>query len=161
MASLQHDLDVYHAQLASGHIQRAYRAILSFMASLKSYLEKSYPGFSIGTVYPGYMDMTYLACTSPALKDRHLKVAIVYLHAQDRFEAWLGGVNRSVQAHHIELLQEKDLGTYRRSHVSPGVDSIIEAVLVEHPDFVDQEHLKQQLGKLILRFTDDVERLLA
>jgi len=38
------------------------------------------------------MDMTYFAFTPSELKEKKLKIAIVYLHEQNRFDAWLGAV---------------------------------------------------------------------
>lgn len=158
--ALNDDMKEYAAQLRLGHIQRAYRGILSFMSDLKGYMESKYPAYSVGSLYCGYMDMTYFAFTPPSLKDRKLKIAIVFLHETCRFDIWLAAANRKMQADTIALLTTRDLGAFRLSSVGPGVDSIIEASLVEQPDFDDAPTLKSKVEEGTLRFIDDILPLL-
>ena len=61
-----------------------------------------------------------------------------------RFEVWLSGSNKAVQGEYIQLLSLKPSNKYTLSQVLPGVDSIIESVIVEHPDFDHQEELKRE-----------------
>ena len=156
MESLNNIVQEYTKQLSKGQIQKAYRGIMSFMSGLKSHLEQRYPNYSISALYFGYMDMTYFACTPPDLKDKKLKIAIVYLHKEGRFEAWLGGNNRKIQAEFIEWLSEKDIGKHRLSKPVPGVDSIIEVILVEDPDFDKLEELKTQIEVKTIEFINDL-----
>ena len=135
MESLNVCIRDYTQQLQNGRIQEAFRGILSFMSALARRLEAKYPAYSSGALYPGLMDMTYFALTPTELKDRKLKVALVYLHAENRFEAWLCGANRRTQAQAIRLLGGKDLQGLRLSGSAPGVDSILESVLADGPDF--------------------------
>lgn len=146
----------YTAQLRKGHIQQAYKGIISFMSGLSGYLAGSHTEYTKSALYFGYMDMTYFAFTPAALKDKKLKIAIVYLHEEARFEAWLGGINRKIQAEYIELLRRKDIGEYTLSELSPGVDSIIEATLVDQPDFDQLEELKMQIEKKVIEFAYDM-----
>lgn len=106
------------------------------------------------------MDMTYFAFTPPALREQKLKIAVVYVHEKNAFEAWLAGSNRKVQADTIARLSSKPLGVYVLSKVSPGVDSIIEATLTAQPDFDSPEALKQTLEGRLLAFIQDMEKLL-
>jgi len=82
------------------------------------------------------------------------------LHEQGRFEAWLGGSNKKIQAEYIELLGGKNIGKYKLSKVLPGVDSIIESILVEQADFVQLEELKMEIEKKILEFINDITAML-
>lgn len=160
MNLLNNYIKEYRVQLSKGHLQKAYKAIMTFMSGLGSYLEKRYPGHTIGSLYFGYMDMTYFAFTPTCLKDRKLKIAIVYLHEQGRFEAWLGGSNKKIQAEYIELFSGKNLGGYKLSKALPGVDSIMEWILVEQPDFDQPEELKIEIEKKILEFINDIDAML-
>jgi len=160
MNGLQYDITEYTAQLKKGHIQRAYKGIMTFMSGFCSYLEGRYPGYTAGALYFGYMDMTYFSFTPPELKSKKLKAAVVYLHEECRFEVWLGGVNRKVQAEYIEKLRKKEIGGYKLSQVSPGVDSIIELVLTESPDFGNPEQLKVQLEEKTIGFIHDMVSIL-
>lgn len=160
MDSIDKQIQEYRKQLSKGTIQKAYKGIMTFMTGIKTHLETRYPDYVTSALYFGYMDMTYFAFTPAALKDQKLKIAIVYLHEPGRFEAWLGGSNRKIQAEVIERLRGKDLGKYALSQVSPGVDSIIETMLVEEPDFDNQEELKDQIEKKTIEFIGDMTSLI-
>ena len=150
----------YTIQLGNGHIQKAYKGIMTFMSDLRACLESKYPGFTAGALYFGYMDMTYFAFTPPDLKDRKLKIAIVYLHEECRFELWLAGNNRKIQADYIELLGHKNTGRYSLSQIHPGVDSIIASSIVERPDFDDADGLKKQIEAKTIEFVNDITIIL-
>ena len=104
--------------------------------------------------------MTYFAFTPPELKQRNLKIAIVYLHSENRFDAWLGGVNRKVQAEYIEFFKGKDLGGLILSEVKPGVDSILEMQLADKPDFDHQEELMISIESNVIEFIGKIKELL-
>ncbi len=159
--SLSAQVREYTARLADGRIQQAYRGILAFMSGLQAGLEARYPDHAVSSLYPGYLDMTYFAVTSPELKARRLKIALVYLHAEGRFEAWLAGANRQVQADLVRQLGGRDLGRYQLSHIQPGVDAIIAAVLDGQPDFDNPAALGERLEAGILAFADDMAALVA
>lgn len=156
MPSLNEDMMEYTEQLRKGQIQRAYRGIQTFMSKLKIYVDNRYNDYKVSELYVGYMDMTYFAVTPSALKDKQLKIAVVYLHEQNRFELWLAGRNRQVQAAYIEFFHSKDLGSYRLSEMNPGVDSIIEGQIFEHPDFENSEGLMLEIEQKLTRFIDDI-----
>ena len=160
MESLNDHIQEYRLQLSKGQIQTAYKGIMTFMSGLKSHLENNYPDHFTSALYYGYLDMTYFAFTPADLKEKKLKIAIVYLHEQGRFEVWLGGTNRKIQADTIERLSHRDLGRYQLSRVHPGVDSIIESVVVEQPDFDDLEKLKTQIKMKTIEFINDISSLL-
>lgn len=160
MDSLDEQIQEYRNQLQKGYLQKAYQGIMTFMSSLKTYLEKSYPDYVSSGLYFGYMDMTYFAFTPSNLKKKKLKIAIVYLHEEGRFEAWLGGSNRKIQAQYIERLSDKNIGGYKLSQVLPGVDSIIESILVEQPDFNNLDGLKLEIERKTIEFINDITSLL-
>lgn len=160
MPSLNESVREYTMQMQHGQIQKAYKGIMTFMSGLKTYLENQHPDFSATGLYFGYMDMTYFAFTPLELKQRSLKIAIVYLHEQNRFEAWLGGANRKVQAETINLLKGKDLDGLVLSEVKPGVDSIIEMKLIEKPDFDDPEELMLTIESKVIEFTGKIREIL-
>jgi len=160
MESLNVHILEYVLQLKEGHIQKAYKGIMTIMSGLKSHLEKNYPDYFTSALYFGYMDMTYFAFTPALLKQKKLKIAIVYLHKQARFEVWLGGSNRKIQAEFIERLSHKNLGGFQLSQVHPGVDSIIESVIVDQPDFDDIEELKKQVERKTMGFINDITSIL-
>ena len=160
MQSINKSVREYTAQLQQGQIQKAYKGIMTLMSSLKTWLESRHPDYAVSGLYPGYMDMTYFAFTPQVLKQRSLKVAIVYLHEQNRFEVWLGGANRKIQAETIERFTGKDLDGLTLSEIKPGVDSIVEMKLVEQPDFDHPEDLMLAIENKVAEFTEKITKLL-
>jgi hypothetical protein len=160
MPELNDAISEYTNQLQIGQIQKAYKGIMSFMFALKTTLESRHPNYAGSGLYFGYMDMTYFAFTPLELKRRNLKIAIVYLHQENRFELWLGGSNRKVQSEYINYFKGKDLGGYMLSQVSPGVDSIIELIVCEQPDFEDADKLMKIIEEKTISFADQILSLL-
>lgn len=160
MDTLNNYIREYKIQLSKGQIQKAYKGIMTFMSGLSTYLESRYPDYTVSALYFGYMDMTYFAFTPADLKIKKLKIAIVYLHEQGIFEVWLTGSNRKTQAEYIELMRCRNIGKYKLSQVLPGVDSIIEAGLVEKPDFDYPEELKKQIERKTIEFVNNITSIL-
>ncbi|MEN8614594.1 hypothetical protein ABFB09_04845 [Dehalogenimonas sp. THU2] len=158
MASFPESVIEYKKQLEKGYIQVAYRGLMGFILDLKSHLKNTHPEFDIsGSVYPGYMDMTYFPIVTRSLKSRKLKIAIVFIHETLSFEAWLAGVNKQVQKDYRKLFEQKDQIEYRVSAPGKGVDSIVEYDLVTYPDFSDPDTLITHLENGIMRFVNDIE----
>ena len=160
MGSLNNYVREYTIELSKGQIQKAYKGIMAFMSGLITYLESRHPDYIASSLYFGYMDMTYFAFTPFGLKKKKLKIAIVYLHEQGRFEVWLGGSNRKIQAEYIELMSRENTGKYKLSQVLPGVDSIIESILVQNPDFDHPEELKKLIASKTIEFVYDITSIL-
>ncbi len=161
MDSLNKVVAEYTEQLSKGQIQRAYKGIMTFMADMKAALELKHPDYASGALYVGYMDMTYFAITPPVLKNKKLKIAVVYLHEHSRFEVWLAGNNRQTQAQIIEQLVKKDMGKYRLSQAGPGVDSIVKSILIDRPDFDKPDELIKRIACKTAAFIDDMISLLS
>lgn len=160
MPSLAAAMAEYRAQLDKGAIQVAYRGLLEYMSGLRTHLADGHPDMATTGLYPGYMDMTYFALVPPALKELKLKVAIVFLHRELRFEAWLSGQNKQVHAHYWRLLQDSGWDKYRLVPPGPFADSILEHVLVADPDFAAPDALTKQIERSALAFIADVEGFL-
>mgnify|MGYP001132844839 CR=1 FL=1 len=151
----------YHLQIQKGILPKAYKGLMEYILSLRTYLQKKYPEFNISnSLYAGYMDMTYFSLFPPVLKDRRLKIAIVYLHEAGRFEAWLAAVNKDIQARYWKIIKDNGWQKYRLVPTTQGYDSILEHVLVATPDFADLESLTAQIEQETLVFIQDVEKFL-
>jgi hypothetical protein len=147
-------------QLEKGSIQRAYRALISYMMGLRTHFKNNVPGLTVSGLYQGYMDMTYFACFPPSLKQRKLKIAIVFNYDAFRFEAWLAAGNRKVQRQYWELFKEGQWPTYRVVAPAPGIDSILENDLATDFDLDDPDALTASIERTTLAFLDDIERFL-
>ena len=160
MDSLNACIQEYTIQLRKGQIQTAYKGIMTFMSELKTDLGNKYADYTPSSLYFGYMDMTYFGFTPPMLRAKKLKIAIVFLHETCKFELWLAANNRKIQAEYHELLGQKELRSYGLSTTQPGVDAIIAATIIEHPDFNDLTELKRQIETSVIRFIEDMNEIL-
>ena len=161
MRSFQESMIEYRKQLEKGAIQVAYKGLMDYFSSLRVYFKKKYPTFSVsGSIYFGYMDMTYFAFFPASLKQRKLKVGIVFLHEAFRFEVWLFGNNKKIQKKYWDLFKEKGWTKYHIPLNLKGVDSILEHILVDNPDFSDLDVLIEQIEKGTLEFIENVKSIL-
>ena len=156
MASLQQAISRYTASLSGGEVQRAYKGILSYMSSLQTQLAELFPTCAGGALYQGYLDMTYFALTPPELREKKLKIALVYLHAEARFELWLAANNRALQAETAKRLFTLPLGGYRVTAPAPGVDAIIEKIALDSPDFDHEDQMTETLSNAFASFSSDM-----
>jgi len=151
----------YKKQLEKGAIKKAYKGLMEYIMTLRTHFKNKYPDYFVsGSIYFGYMDMTYFSFTPRSLQHRKLKIAIVFIHDGFRFEVWLGGYNKQVQQKYWKLFKESDWNKYHIVSTTKGVDSIVESVLVDNPDFSDLDTLTKQIERETLNFIKDVDRFL-
>jgi len=155
-------INEYRKQLEKGAIKRAYKGLMEYIMDLRTHFKNEYPDYFVsGSIYYGYMDMTYFSFYPKSLKDRNLKIAIVFIHETFRFEVWLAGYNKQVQTKYWELFKESDWNKYHIVPTTKGVDSIIEHILVDNPDFSDPDTLTKQIETETLKFIRDIESFLS
>ncbi len=158
MTSFQECINEYKKQLKKGAVQVAYRGLMEYIMGLRTHFSKKFPEYDVpGNIYYGYMDMTYFSIIPKSIKERKLKIAIVFLHEAFRFEVWLSGVNRQVQKRYWEMIKKSGWNKYRLVNQEKGVDSIIEHVLIDDPDFNDLTALTTKIEKGVLKFTKEIE----
>ncbi len=161
MKTLQENMIEYRKQLKKGAIQKAYQGLMQYMMSLKNHFSSKYPDFSVsGSIYYGYMDMTYFSVVPSSLKDRDLKIAIVFVYDSFRFEVWLSGRNQKVLAKYWKIFTDSGWDRYKIAPQGKWADSVLEHILVEDPDFSDLEALTRQIDQGTLKFIKDVESFL-
>jgi hypothetical protein len=161
MESLQECINEYRIQVKKGAIQKAYKGLMDYIMGLRTHFNHKFPDYSVsGSVYIGYMDMTYFSIVPKPFKERGLKIAIVFLHEAFRFEVWLSGYNKQVQTKYWKYFKENGWDKYHLVPSTKGADSILEFVLVDNPDFGDVEPLTKKIEGGTLRFINDVESFL-
>ena len=162
MKSLQENMAEFRKQLEMGSIQKAYLGLIEYMMSLKNHFSNKYPDYSTpGSLYNGYMDMTYFSILPKSLKDRDLKIAIVFLYDTFRFEIWLSGKNKRVLEKYWKIINKSGWDKYKVVEPVKGVDSVVEHILVDSPDFSDLDSLTKQIEQGALEFIQDIESFLA
>ena len=159
--SFQKYMNEFRKQLEKGTIKEAYKGLMKYIMDLKTYFKNKYPDYFVsGSIYFGYMDMTYFSFIPQSLKRRKLKIAIVFNYDAFRFEVWLGGYNKQIQTKYWKLFKESSWRKYHIVKPVKGVDSILEYILVENPDFSNLDNLTKQIEEGTLKFIKDVESFL-
>ena len=152
----------YRELLKNGAVKNAYRGLMEYIMDLRTYFKKKYPDYFVsGSIYQGYMDMTFFSFFPESIKQHSLKIAIVFLHEAFRFEAWLVGFNKQIQAKYWRLLKDSGWNKYHLVPAPQGTDSILECILAEDPDFSDLPALTKQIEHISLEFIQDVDGYLS
>ena len=160
MQSINQDMQEFSRQLEKGTIQRAYRALIAYMMGLRKHFRNNLAGYTVSGLYQGFMDMTYFALFPPTLKQRNLKMAIVFNYEAFRFEACLAVGNREIQRQYWELFKDSQWPEYRVVRPAKGIDSILECDLATDFDLDGLDDLTGSIEKDVVVFLEDIERFL-
>jgi hypothetical protein len=162
LESFHEYVNEYKKQLEKGAIQKAYKGLMEYIMDLRTYFKNKYPDYFVSSsIYYGYMDMTYFSFFPESLKQRKLKIGIVFIHEAFRFEVWLFGYNKQVQSKYWKSFKESGWNKYHIVSTTKGVDSIVEYILADNPDFSDLDALTKQIDSATLIFIKDVEDFLS
>lgn len=142
--SLNDYIKNYKVELDKGDIQIAYEQLLKYVMTLKVCFQKMQPDdFTFGNVYLGFMDYTYFYFFNDFLRSKKLRFGIVLNHSEMQFELWLLGQNAEVQNRYWELLKTTK---WNAGQTAKPKYAILEAVLIENPDFNDLDALSDKIG---------------
>ena len=147
--------DYCHA-VADGRLPRAYRGILASLTLFQTTWKSAHPADTVGALYQGYMDMSFVAFAPAALAEKRLKISLVFLHDAGTFSLWFAAGNRDIQKRVSEALRSLPLGTYSLSTLEPGVDAIIAYDLPKPYTFDDPQALNAALVAAAEAFTRDM-----
>jgi len=162
MESFHEYINEYRKQMKKGDIKKAYKGLMEYIMDLRTYFNNKYPDYFVsGSIYQGYMDMTYFSFIPESLKSKKLRIAIVFCYDTFRFEVWLAGYNKQIQTKYWKLFKENDWNQYHVPSTIKGVDSIIEYILVDNPDFSNLDIITKQIEKGTLKFIKDIENFLS
>lgn len=162
MQPFQKYLSEYRKQLEKGNIRNAYKGLMEYFDGLRLHLQKKYPDYFLsGSVHQGLMDYTYFYFLPKSLRQRKLKIVILFIHDTFRFEVWLAGYNKKVQAKYWKLFKENNWNKYHVASTTKDVDSIVDHTLLDNADFSDLEKLTEKIETGTLKFIQDIETFLS
>lgn len=152
----------YKQQIETGNIPKAYKGLMGYVKSLRTYFINNYPvDYVAGSIYYGDMTITYFPFTPKVLKEQKLKTAIVFNHQKMQFEIWLAGQNKQIQKKYREIFNGSDWNKYHVPSVTDEGFSIVDNVLVENPDFDDWDKLTEQIETKAMEFINEIMKVLA
>lgn len=155
--TLSQYIKTYKDQLEIGDIQKAYQGLMDYIMSLRTHFVNHYSDhFVVGSIYQGYMDVSYFTITTESLKSKKLKIGIGFNHEKMQFGIWLSGQNRQIQKQYWELFKDSDWNKYHIPETLNEGFAIIEEVLIENPDFDNLESLTEQIETKTIQFVKDI-----
>ena len=147
-------VDIYKEQLKKGDIQKAYVGLVKYVTRLATTLSNNLSeSYSFGTLFQGYMDYTYFYYTNDFLKKRKLKMGLILNHTKMQFEIWLLGQTIPIQE---KFWQYFKTTTWNKNRPTRPQYSILEAVVMEKPNFNDLEKLSKQIEEKLVLISDEI-----
>lgn len=154
MENLNKYVSIYKEQLNKGDILIAYNELVKFVMKLRTDLIKDLSHkYAFAGILHGYMDYTYFYYSNDYLKSKKLKFGLVLNHLEMRFEVWLLGGTLPVQKKYWELSKNTK---WNKNRVEMPNYSILEAVLVENPDFDNLDMLTEQIENEMIKVSDEI-----
>ena len=158
MKNLNDFVALYKEQLEKGDILVAYNALVKFVMKIRADFSKQLSShYSFANILHGYMDYTYCYYTNEYLKSKKLKLGLVLNHLEMRFEIWLLGNTIPVQKEYWNLLKSTK---WNKDKTEMPQYSILEAVIIDKPDFNNLELLSLNVQKNMVQVTDEIIALL-
>lgn len=100
--------DSYRTLLQSTDLQRAYQEFIRWFRYLRSQLERQMPDFRFQNgISENAMDYAYFSFSSQVLKEKNLKLVVVFVHKSFQLEVWLSGTNRSAQCRWADRMRDR------------------------------------------------------
>ena len=162
MESFSNSMNEFKKQILKGDIIVAYQGLMDYFGYLKSHFRDKYPGYDVsGSTYFGYLDMTYFPIFTEPLKKRGLKIALVFVYESFRFEVWLAAKNKKIQNEYRQIFTDSGWNKYPITAGGKGIDSILDSILVENPDFSNLDVLTETILKGTLVFIKEIEEFIA
>jgi len=154
MKNLNDIVAVYHKELRKGDILIAYNQLVKFVMNSRTDLVKKLEHqYSFTKILHGYMDYTYFYYSNDFLKGKKLKLGLVLNHLEMRFEVWLLGNTIPVQKEYWNLLKSTK---WNKDKTAMPQYSIIEAVIIDKPDFNNLELLSLKIHKNVVQVSEEI-----
>jgi hypothetical protein len=154
MKNLNNIVAIYQEELRKGDIVIAYNELVKFVMNTRSQLMKRLgQQYSFASILHGYMDYTYFYYSNEFLKSRKLKFGLVLNHLEMRFEVWLLGNTIPIQKEYWELLKGTKWNIDRNEMPQY---SIIEAVILDSPDFDNLDALSEKIHENLIKVSDEL-----
>ena len=154
MENLNRYVAIYKEQLDKGDILVAYNELVKFVMKLRTeFIKRHSDKYSFSGILHGYMDYTYFYYSNDFLKTKMLKLGLVLNHLEMRFEVWLLGNTKPIQKKYWEL--SKNTKWNNGKDEMPAY-SILEAVLVENPDFNNLDKLTEQIEVKMIKASEEI-----
>lgn len=152
-------LSEYKELLQTTNLREAYQEFIKLFRYIRLSLEKSMPEYKFqGNIVENGMDYSYFLFTNKNLKEKGLKMAVVFVHSNFRFEVWLSGYNRNHQLKYYDLLKGKNI-PFELTDNPIRKDYILRVTLEESADIWDGSLLIKEIKSISNKLLMFVETL--
>jgi hypothetical protein len=128
--------------------------LVKYATKLNTTLSKNLSeNYSFGSLFQGYMDYTYFYYSNDFLKKRKLKMGLILNHSKMQFEVWLLGQTIPIQEKYWQYFKTTK---WNKNRTTKPQYSILEAVLIENPNFNDLDMLSQQIEDNLVLMTNEI-----
>ena len=151
-------IPAYKAAFSNGELQKTYQDLVNIVQNLRTEFSKQYKDkYSVASVLHGYIDFTYFYLQNDYLKNKKLKLAIVFKHKNTDFELWLLGQTIEVQILYWNKLKEVK---WANQAAMPEY-SIFEVPLLLAPDFDNPAKLTESIHIQFKKLSEEIFNTLA
>lgn len=141
-------LSEYKELLQTTNLRKGYQEFIKLFRYIRVSLEKNMSEYKFqGNIVENGMDYSYFLFTSESLKEKGLKIAIVFVHSNFQFEVWLSGYNRNYQLKYYDLLKGKNI-PFQLTDNPARKDYILRVVLEENVDISDADLLTERIQNI-------------
>ncbi len=152
-------LNDYQQIIKTTNILESYQEFIKLFRYLKIQLQKELPEFSTSNnIMENHLDFAYFQLFKDSLKDRGLKVQIIFVHQRCQFELWISGYNRKIQNKYYLKLKDRKFD-YLLTSDPQHIDYIFKSQLSTELDISDGEKLISLLKEDILEIVSFAESI--
>lgn len=143
-------LETYKSLLATTELQLGYQEFIKLFRFLRIELEKELPDFSFsGNIVENNMDFAYFQLTDTDLREKGLKIQVVFVHKSFRFEVWVSGYNRKTQCLYYNKLKNQPL-KYHLNDNPERVDYIFKAEIEKNIELHSGDIIISKIKPVVL-----------
>lgn len=143
-------LDMYRYLLATTDIQQAYQEFVDLFRFVRIELEKQLPQYNFSShIVENRLDFAYFQLTDEALKNKGLKIQVVFVHKTYCFEVWVSRYNRQIQQKYYRILKDQTIKYYLNS-LPASIDYIFKSTLDGIEDIAVSQEVVVQVKHVVL-----------
>ena len=97
-------LQEYQNLIQNTNLQKGYQEFIHLFRWLRISLQTRFSSFRFqGNIVENNMEYSYFQFSDDTLKQIGLKIVVVFVHSDFRFEIWISGCNRQIQRQYYNL----------------------------------------------------------
>ena len=104
------------------------------------------------------MDFSYFQLTDPDLKEKGIKIQIVFVHKDFRFEIWASGYNRKIQSRYYNHLKNQSMKYYLNNNPEK-IDYILKAEIEKNIELDNGEIVISKIKHVVLEMVDFMKNI--